>query len=165
MADYIVFEGKAKWAKVFEDNRDLEGFEGSAKEHGGQYTVDLVLNEENEKKLTSSGSRLSPKLDTDGDMIVKFKRKHIAPFEAAGGPPKVYHADGKPWDFVKDGAIGNLSELKVKACVYPSKYGKGTRLESIVVTTLVSFDEGGTKDWDADMFSDVSPAMAEEVPF
>lgn len=155
-AQYITLEGKAMWAKVFEENRDMEGFEGSAKAYGGQYVIDLIMEPEEVSKLEEAGSRLKPKVTDDG-VVVRFKRKHIGPFDDASGAPTVVKADGSPWDFGNDGPIGNGSTVRVRVCIYPSKFGKGTRLEAVAVKELVEFEERKS--------SFIEELVADEVPF
>ena len=41
----------AKWAKVFEENRDLDGFEGQWRDTNGRCTIDLILDDTNFNKL------------------------------------------------------------------------------------------------------------------
>jgi hypothetical protein len=138
---FLTIKGTAKWARVFEDNRDLLGFEGAAKEYGGQYVIDVYPDKENLDKLKDAGSRLQPKLDEDGKMFIKFKRKHEGPFPAASGAPKVINKGGDVWSFEDDGPIGNGSEVEVNLVVYDTRMGKGTRLEGVKVLNLVEYNE------------------------
>ena len=134
----IELEGIASWAKVFENNRDMNAdFHGE----GGAYTVDVQLEKEELDKLTKSGSRLKPKLGDDG-VSIRFKRKHIHPggIEELGGPPKVVGPEKE----TINGIIGNGSRVKVYVSVYDTKLGKGTRLEGMQVVDLVEYEsEGG----------------------
>lgn len=138
----IKLKGKASWAKVFEDNRDMKGFEGAAEEYGGQYTIDVSMDKENFDKLKESGSMLTGRVGEDGQ-IVKFKRKHIDRFPETSGPPIVEKNDGTIWDFETDGAIGNGSEVEVTLEVYKTSRARivGTRLRKVVVLDPVSFDD------------------------
>ena len=52
----VVLTGIAEWAKVFEDNRDLKGFEGAYEEFDGACTIDMILDKENMDRLTASRS-------------------------------------------------------------------------------------------------------------
>jgi len=151
--EFVKLKGTAKWARVFEDNRDLYGFEGAAKEYGGQYVIDVYADKENLDKLKASGSRIRPKLDTDGKMFVKFKRKHEGPFEAASGAPKVTNKAGDVWSFEDDGPIGNGSEVEVDLVVYDTRMGKGTRLEGVKVLSLVEYKEtSGPREKEEELF-------------
>jgi hypothetical protein len=133
--------GIAKWAKVFEFNRDRGEFH---KEYDGAYTIQVYLEESEMKKHSASGSRAKPKIDDDG-VYVQYRRKHInSVIPALGGAPKVVDANDEPWD--SDNLIGNGSKVEVFFTVYDSKMGKGTRLEGIRVLDPVEFEgtgEGG----------------------
>ena len=43
----VKLTGTAEWAKVFEQNRDLKGFEGAYEAHDGACTIDLLMDEAN----------------------------------------------------------------------------------------------------------------------
>ena len=138
----VVLKGKAQWAKVFEDNRDMKGFEGAYEENDGAYTIDVILDKEEFDKLKATGSIKKGVLTEDG-IKVNFVRKHrIGGREY--GPPRVKDADGNKWD---KGLIGNGSEVEVGLVVYDTKYkGRaGTRLEAIRVVEHVPV-EGGAAD-------------------
>jgi hypothetical protein len=139
---FLKLEGKANWARVFEDNRDMKGFEGAYEECEGAYTLELVLDAENFDKLKASGSMKKGSIDTEG-VKVKFVRKHKGPFPEVSGPPKVLKADNSVWGFEKDGAIGNGSDVEISLSVYPVMKGKrfGTRLDKVVVKNAVAFDD------------------------
>lgn len=156
--------GPVQWAKVFEENRDMSGWDGSAaSEWGGTYTLDIILSPEEEKKLKQAGSARKIKDRKDSDIEVEgnkysFSRKHEGPFEKVSGPPKVVKADGTAWDFDEDGYIGNESICELTLSVYPTKArdksgnvieGKaginGTRLDKVKVLKLETYerqDEG-----------------------
>ena len=128
-------KGKAKWAKLFERNRDQGEYHT---ETDGVTSIELVLEKEELDKLKKSGSRLRPKITDDG-LSVRFRRpwKHQS-IEEFGGPPQVVDADGNDWD---DGvSIGNDSEVEVAYDVYDTKMGKGTRLVGVKVLDLVSYE-------------------------
>jgi len=138
----ITLEGKAMWAKVFEGNRDMEGFEGGYREFEGCYTVDIILDEENRKKLKDAGSIKQGKIDAEGVFSVKLVRKHKDRFEWASGAPVVTKPDDTVWDLTSDGVIGNGSDIVAKVSVYDTSYKPGTRLDSIHVTNPIKPDLG-----------------------
>ena len=113
--------GKIEWARVFEDNRDMEGFEGLYTDCDGAYTLVQVLDKVQLEKLKKAGSQKKPieKRLMDGVIAIKFERKHLVkgkdgnPIEKAGGPPKVVNAAGAVWDPEVDGLIGNGSVAEV----------------------------------------------------
>jgi hypothetical protein len=129
------FEGIASWARVFEQNRDMDKrFHG---DYDGLCSIDLEMDKEEYDKFIATGSRTSGKPGENG-IIVKFKRKFAHAF--AGGAPKVAKADGTLWKLEEDGLIGNGSRVKVFATVYDTKIGKGTRLEGVQVLEHVPFE-------------------------
>jgi len=128
-------EGKAMWARCFEGNRDMEGYEGQAKATDGQYQIGVILDKANRATLKGSGSAAQIKFDDDGNVKpVTFRRPHKHPtYEWAGGAPKVTKADGTEWDFSTDGFINNGSDVEVTFTVYSTSKANGTRLESVKV--------------------------------
>lgn len=148
--------GKAMWAKVFEENRDLKGFEGAAEAYGGQYKIDLVLEPHALKEFKKSGSAVNPKINTDtSDVYVTLKRKHIDRFEWSGGQPKVTKADGSVWSFEEDGYIGNGSTVEVEYEVYTTRMANGTRLLGVKVLEHVPYKDS----------EKVEVATESEIPF
>lgn len=133
----IKLKGYLYWSKVFEENRDLEGFEGAFKEHEGACTIDIDVNKANADLLQSSGSMKRPEPSPDNEgmfRIKKLKRKWIEePYN--GGAPKVKKADGSLWNLEEDGLIGNGSYGEVILSVYDTarKSIVGTRLDEVVV--------------------------------
>lgn len=131
----VKLSGYGYWAKVFEDNRDLTGFEDALKDSGGQCTIDVDLSKEQFLKLQSSKSMLrgKPSEDNEGNTRVRFKRKWTENF--GGGAPTVVKADGSPWNFDEDGFIGNGSLVEIILSVYDTsrKNIVGTRLEKVKV--------------------------------
>lgn len=137
----LTLKGKAMWAKVFEDNRDMQGFEGAYTEFEGAYTIDVILDKENKQKLKDSGSAKKGKFDDDGNFIVKFVRKHKDRFDWASGAPVVTKPDGSPWSFEDDGQLNNLSDIEIDISVYDTAYRPGTRMEEIRVTRIEEIKE------------------------
>lgn len=121
----VTFTGKAYWMKVFEENRDLDGYEGSYRDHDGACTIQIELDEASEQRLKETGS----KLRTNKDGHYKFKRK-FKDKSWAGGAPKVTNLDGSERKY-EDGPIGNGSDVVVDVEFYKTKMGVGHRLESI----------------------------------
>lgn len=138
MASTIIeLEGTAMWAKLFERNKDTnEDYHGP----GGAYTVDMVLESDQLKKLSSAGSRLKPRV-TDEGMVVKLKRKHDHKVADFGGAPVVKDAEGEVWD--DSVSIGNGSKIKAAVSIYDTKMGKGTRLVGIQVLDLEEYEGDG----------------------
>lgn len=142
-------KGKFYWAKVFEDNRDMDGWEGTYQACDGAYTIDIHVNEEEYLKFRESGSARDCKkdklgnhvLDDEGLRILKIIRKHKGPFDAASGAPKVKWRDGTPYDYEAEGTLGNGTVGEVVFVTYPTKAGvNGTRMEAVVVDELVTYE-------------------------
>lgn len=158
----ITVTGIANWAKVFEENRDMDGFEGTFRDHDGATTINVILDAENYETLKDSKSMLKGKVVEDG-IDVKFKRKWTERFEWTGGAPKVFKPDGSSWDFKSDGVIPNGSLVEVSLSVYDTSRERivGTRLESVKVLKAAEMP---------DRTGDNTPAKdttdgEEEIPF
>ena len=142
---YLTIKGKAYWARVFEENRDMEGYDGLAKATNGQYTINMVLDSDTVHRLSEANSQSVdyPKTvtDEDGNSIVayRFKRVHEKRnsagemLEWASGSPKVIGPDGSPWSIEDNGLIGNGSEVELTVVVYKAGHNYGTRLEKVKV--------------------------------
>lgn len=136
--------GPVRWAEVFEENRDMEGFEGAFSDCGGAYTITVLLDEEGQKTLKNSKSakKAVARIKEEEDLFaVKLVRKHIGPFKQAGGAPKVKWADGTDYDYEAEGPIGNGSVCEVTYEVYPTKKKiNGTRLIAVKVIDHVPYE-------------------------
>jgi hypothetical protein len=149
----ITTSGPIEWAKIFEGNRDMEGYEGSYVECDGAYTVNQVLSKEEFDKLKASGSQKKPKQNRllNGELVVNFMRKHKVTnkngeeIAKAGGAPVVVNADGQPWDMERDGQIGNGSRADITNLVSTFKGQDGkiysrTTLTKIKITELIPYE-------------------------
>ena len=136
----VTVTGKANWAKVFEQNRDMKGYNDSYVACDGACTIDMYLENEELATLKAAGSMARGSL-TDEGVKVKLKRKFKGPFEEASGAPKVFKADGTPWNYDEDGTIGNGSTVEATVSVYDIKSFDtvGTRLESVKVINHVEY--------------------------
>ena len=130
--------GKAFWARVFEHNRDMRGFEGSAIAVEGFYKIDVQLDKEQRKIFTSSGSAKKGRWDDDGNYLVTLKRDHKGKFEWCSGAPKVTNKDGSVFE---GKMIPNGSEVEVEFSVYTTSKANGTRLEAVRVIELAEMVE------------------------
>ena len=132
----VVLTGIAEWAKVFEDNRDLKGFEGAYEEFDGACTIDMILDKENMDRLTASRSMKKGSPDAEGrGTRVRFVRKFNTGRDWDSGSPVVVKSDGTTWDMDVDGLIGNGSIVAVTLSVYDTsrKSIVGTRLDRVKV--------------------------------
>jgi hypothetical protein len=147
----VKLTGVAEWVKVFEETRDMKGFEGAFEAHDGAYTVNIILPDAEFKKLKDAGSIKKGTKTEDGDTNVKITRKHADRFEWASGAPVVTNS-GKPWSYA-DGLIPNGSIVELDVVVYDTKRPsiKGTRLEGLNILNLATMDgESEDSDTDAD---------------
>lgn len=137
----VKLSGVSHWAKVFEENRDMKGFEGAYEEHDGATTIELVLSDEELMKLKDAGSMKKGSKTEEGDTKVKLTRKFKDRFEWASGAPKVLNADGSERTYA-DGVIPNGSIVEVEVAVYDTSRPsiKGTRLESVKVLHLAEME-------------------------
>lgn len=141
-ADTFYFQGPCKWAKVYKPDMKFEP---------GSYSIDIGLDEEAEAQFKEIGLRNKIKEDEDG-RYAGFKRKlgkkPWAPDED-WGPPEVVDAKGQPFKEL----IGNGSIVAIELVVYDTvKFGKGSRLEKVVVVKHVPYEKDDT------------PADGEEAP-
>lgn len=153
MATYkeVTTVGTIEWARVFEDNREMDGYDGDYKKYDGAYTVDQVLSKEEYQKLVDAGSQKKPKgkrlMDT-GEIVIKMMRPHqvILPdgreIDKAGGQPEVVDADGNP---VTE-RIGNGTKAAITNLISAKKGQDGkiyarTSMTKIVILELVPYEE------------------------
>ena len=173
MATRIVkLKGKGYWAKVFESNRDLTGYDNALVDIGGQTTIDVDLDDRSFALLQKSRSMLrgSPSPDNEGLTRVKFKRKWQEKY--GGGEPKGERADGAAWDMETDGLIGNGSDVEVTLSVYDTsrKNIVGTRLDKVKVVNNIPYEGASVEvmSLDDEPAPTKQPVMAEaenEIPF
>ena len=132
----VILVGVAEWAKVFEDNRDMKGFEGAYEEFDGACTIDMILDKENMDRLIASKSMKKGSPDAEGrGTRVRFVRKFNTGRDWDSGSPTVLKSDGTKWDMDIDGLIGNGSIVAVTLSVYDTsrKSIVGTRLDRVKV--------------------------------
>jgi hypothetical protein len=147
----VTTTGPIEWAKVFENNREMVGYEGVYEPCDGAYTVTQVLDKSEFDKLKKAGSQKKPiqkrLLEGDGKIAVKFERKHLVqksdgtPILKAGGPPKVVNNEGKPWDVEVDGLIGNgtVAEVTNLITTFKGQDGKPISRTSLTKVKIVEF--------------------------
>jgi hypothetical protein len=120
------FSGTAKWT-----GKKLNKFD--------KYTTDLYLDDASLAIFKTSGIRVSPKTDQDGETFYKLSRsKELTKKDGETidlGPPEFLNADGSEFT----GLIGNGSKVTVKVAVYDTGAGKGHRVEAIRIDNLVEY--------------------------
>ena len=152
MAKYteVKTTGPVEWAKVFETTRDMDGYEGAYVECQGAYTINQILDKEQYEKLKAAGTMKKPnqKRLLEGELVVKFERKHLVvtkdgrEIPQAGGAPKVTDKDGNPW--TEDmGVIGNgtLAECTNLVTTFTGSDGQQYSRTSLVGVKVLELEE------------------------
>lgn len=157
---YIDFIGKAQWAKLREEDRDLgqnlpEGSDQRVKLEAcqGMYVMNVIIDAATKKQMIADGvpnkgmtGQLFKEDDEDNKFYKctrrhfnpKFKDKDTGEEGVVVGAPKVFkEVDGAnvAWDFEEDGLIGNDSVVKVRLAVSELSNG-GYISEMIAVKVL-----------------------------
>ena len=138
----IKLTGIAEWARVFETNRDMDGFDGVYRDHDGACTIDIIMDDANLSTLKASRSMKKGTPDAEGrGTKVKFIRKFNTGKDWDSGAPIVQKSDGSTWDISSDGTIGNGSTVEVELSVYDTSRPNivGTRLDKVKVIDHVAY--------------------------
>ena len=138
----IKLTGIAEWARVFESNRDMDGFDGVYRDHDGACTIDIIMDDANLSTLKASRSMKKGTPDAEGrGTKVKFIRKFNTGKDWDSGAPIVQKSDGSTWDISSDGTIGNGSTVEVELSVYDTSRPNivGTRLDKVKVVDHVAY--------------------------
>ena len=138
----IKLTGIAEWARVFETNRDMDGFDGVYRDHDGACTIDIIMDDANLSTLKASRSMKKGTPDAEGrGTKVKFIRKFNTGKDWDSGAPTVQKSDGSTWDISSDGTIGNGSTVEVELSVYDTSRPNivGTRLDKVKVVDHVAY--------------------------
>jgi hypothetical protein len=136
--DKITVTGIAKWAQVFEQNRDTEGYMGNARETNGQLSIEIHFDQDNYNKLLSVRSgkasrRFTPDPET-GLHKVKFTRPWEGKYDWASGPIPVTDVKGNHLNYDAGDTIYNGAKVMAELSVYDSKAPvRGTRIDSVMV--------------------------------
>lgn len=154
----VITTGPIEWAKIFEGNRDMSGYEGQYDDCEGAYVLTQVLSKDEFEKLKKAGTMKKPmqKRLMDGEIAIKFERKHLVKTKdgkeipQAGGAPKVVGPDGKRWDVEEQGLIGNgtIAEVTNLITTFPGQDGKTvsrtsmTKIKIVEHVPYVREDEG-----------------------
>lgn len=157
----VTTTGPIEWARITEDTRDMSGYDDEYAACEGAYTLNQRLTKEEFDKLKQAGSQKKPmqKRLLEGDIVVKFIRKHKvtnkegAEVKKAGGAPVVRNADGDIWDTERDGLIGNGSIAEVTNLISTFKgqdckiYSR-TSLKAVKIIELVEYTPDAAADDD-----------------
>jgi len=138
----VKLTGIAEWAKVFETNRDMDGFDGVYRDHDGACTIDLIMDDDNLAALKASRSMKKGTPDPEGrGTKVKFIRKFNTGKDWDSGAPIVTWADGSSYNYDTDGTIGNGSNVEIELSVYDTSRPNivGTRLDKVKVVDHVTY--------------------------
>lgn len=144
MTKYIEFKGKSLWAQVWPEQLDTD-YEDEKR--GGNYSIKLIVDDENLKVFNALGSKAKAKRiedlkKTDGleafldKKFLTFRRYERLSNGSELGPVKVVGVDPGT-------QIGNLSDVTVTAEVYTTEYKDkpvvGIRLVDVRVDNLVTY--------------------------
>jgi hypothetical protein len=140
----VTTKGPIEWAKVFEENREMSGYEGAYEECEGAYTLVQVLSKEEFEKLKKAGTMKKPiqKRLMDGEIAIKFERKHLVKTKdgkeipQAGGAPKVIGPNGKRWNLEEDGLLGNGTIAEVTNLINTFKGQDGKTVARTTITKV-----------------------------
>ena len=138
----VKLTGIAEWAKVFPQNRDMQGFDGAYQDCNGACTIDVILDDDNLATLKASRSMKRGVPDQMGrGTKVKLVRKFDTGRDWDSGAPVVKKSDGTDWDYDLDGTIGNGSTVEVELSVYDTSRPNivGTRLDKVKVIDHVAY--------------------------
>jgi len=138
----VKLTGIAEWARVFETNRDMDGFDGVYRDHDGACTIDIIMDDANLSTLKASRSMKKGTPDAEGrGTKVKFIRKFNTGKDWDSGAPIVQKSDGSTWSISDDGTIGNGSTVEVELSVYDTSRPNivGTRLDKVKVVDHVAY--------------------------
>jgi hypothetical protein len=143
----VTTSGPVEWAKIFENNRDMTGYEGAYVPFEGAYTLQQILSKDEYAKLQAAGTQKKPnqKRLMDGELMLKFERKHKVTrkdgteLPQAGGAPKVTDVEGNTWSEDK-GLIGNGSTAEVTNLITTFK-GQDGKMYSRTSMTAVKIIE------------------------
>lgn len=120
-------KGIAYWASVLVPNTTFEPV----------YCIDLVISKEQADELKKQG--LKPKLNKDGEWVMKFKRNVVKKDGSYAEKPKLVDSARNPITV----SVGNGSEVIVQYSVYEwkNKFGSGigSDLSGVQVLKLVEF--------------------------
>tara|TARA_E500000331_G_scaffold54827_1_gene48488 strand:- start:2242 stop:2775 length:534 start_codon:yes stop_codon:yes gene_type:complete len=172
----VRIEGIGEWARVFSQNREMTGYKptpqavGAYEECNGACKIDVIMNDENYKKLKASKSMKTGTDDAlDRGKKVTFVRKFETGRDWDSGEPIVLKEDNTRWDYEVDGPIGNGSIVEVTLAVYDiKKYGNtGTRLERVKVLEHNKYDPNENDEFatPAPNKEQASETVEEEIPF
>lgn len=162
----VVIAGTGYWMKLFEQNRDLTGFNDALKDIGGQCVMDIDLSKEEFAKLKKANFMSSgkPSPDNPGCTRVKLKRKWTEDY--GGGAPLVLKSDNSVWNYEVDGPIGNGSTVAAVVYVYDTKAKGiyGARLDKVKVLNHVPYIKDEFGDLGVEEEEDPAPKHTEPKP-
>jgi len=143
MSEQLVFEGTAKYARVFERNRDMGSQPGDKYDYPEATTIEMIVDQETLGEIVKQWPDAKPRFTEDGIQLKLRRVWHNPRRPDRGGPPVVKDSDGNEWDSSVN--IGNGSKVRVAAEIYHSKHGTHARLQGVQVLDLVEW-EGGESD-------------------
>lgn len=136
-SELIEITGRAKYARLFEHNRDpgtTKGVNGARYDFPEATSVDLLVEPEEYDTLKAAFPTYKDD-PTEQGMRVKFKRTWVNEYNPdSGGCASIVDDNDQPWDHSVP--IGDDSLLTVYAEVYPSKAPLGYSMRMLGVKVL-----------------------------
>lgn len=132
---YVTFDGKAKFAKVYQNQCDRDP-RFLNERTGGKWSIDVILTDESMKTFKALGIRQQLVRD-EGE--VRFTRKEYRPSGEPLGPPVLDLPEGTP----EGTFIGNGSDVTITCELYTVTKPRETnvlRLVSVLVHDLVRYE-------------------------
>ena len=125
-SDIMILRGTAMWASVCD---------GKPNDLSKKYQVDICnLSNEDSDKLKEAGIAVKNGADKGNFVIAK-----------GAYPPKVMDSSKIPWDFARNGLIGNGSSIKVSCrpfdWTFKGKAGTSLGLNQLMVIAHVSYND------------------------
>lgn len=153
----VYLQGPVMFSNVFEFNMVKNVAEGGRSKYaplGGQFTIDIGLDDKDARLVKSWNKRYKPRVYNEqyADGVVddlsyfQFKRKNYNKVDEWGGPPIVLDENNQPWP--EGTFIGNGSICTLKLDVYNGSYVDdagvarpytSVRLDGIRVDKLVEY--------------------------
>lgn len=145
----VTTTGPIEWAKVYEGNRDMVGYQGVYEACDGAYTLLQILSKEEMAKLKAAGSSKKAKQARlmDGEIAVTFERKHRVTnskgefIPKASGAPKVVDANDQPFtEIIGNGSIAEVTNLVTTFKLPDGTMGARTTLQKVKILEHIPYE-------------------------
>jgi hypothetical protein len=143
-------QGKCKWASIQTPNTTFEP----------SWSIDIIVDNQKAAELKKLG--LKTKVDKDGDLVFKIKRKVSKADGTPNSPPKCVDRQNEP--FTKK--IGNGSEVIALFSVFEwkNKFGSGVSADFRGVQVVQHVPFGDDEDFEV-LEEEIGTSEKKEAPF